>query len=68
MPQLTALTGLHPRAVRRHLVGLPAAGLVTAGASGRTWARSLAAGDPEQLGGALTEAAGTAGVYKRRDV
>jgi len=57
VPQLTALTGLHPRTVRRHLVGLQAAGLVTAGGSGRTWARSLAAGDPEQLGGALTEAA-----------
>jgi len=56
VPQLTALTGLHPRTVRRHLVGLQAAGLVAAG-GGRTWARSLAAGDPEQLGGALTEAA-----------
>jgi len=57
VPQLTALTGLHPRTVRRHLVGLQAAGLVTAGGGGRTWARSLAAGDPEQLGGALNEAA-----------
>ncbi len=43
--------------MRRHLVGLQAAGLVAAGDGGRTWARSLAAGDPEQLGGALTEAA-----------
>jgi len=57
VPQLTALTGLHPRTVRRHLVGLQAAGLVAAGGGGRTWARSLAAGDPEQLGGALREAA-----------
>jgi len=57
VPQLTALTGLHPRTVRRHLVGLQAAGLAAAGGGGRTWARSLTAGDPEQLGGALSEAA-----------
>ena len=39
------------------MVGLQAAGPVAARDGGRTWARSLAAGDPEQLGGALTEAA-----------
>jgi len=55
--ELTALTGLHRRTVLRHLVGLQAAGLVAAGDGGRRWARSLTAGDPEQLPGALDGAA-----------
>jgi len=67
--ELAALTGLHPRTVLRHLVGLQAAGLVAAGDGGRSWARSLTAGDPEQLLGALDGAAvllGCAGSTGRR--
>lgn len=67
--QLAALTGLHPRTVGRHLVGLQAAGLATAGGGGRSWARSLTAGDPDQLHAALNDAAmllGCAGVTGRR--
>jgi len=63
------LTGLHPRTVLRHLVGMQAAGLVAAGDGGRRWARSLTAGDSEQLKGALDRAAvllGCAGSTARR--
>ena len=67
--QLGALTGLHPRTIGRHLTALQAAGLVTAGGGGRSWARSLSAGDPRQLTAALQAAAvllGCAGVTERR--
>ena len=67
--QLAALTGLHPRTITRHLVTLQAAGLATAGAGGRAWARSLTAGDPTQLPDALAEAAallGATGATARR--
>jgi DNA-binding transcriptional ArsR family regulator len=67
--ELAALTGLHPRTISRHLVGLQAAGLVAAGDGGRRWARSLSAGDPGQLPGALEGAAvllGCAGATGRR--
>jgi len=67
--ELAALTGLHRRTVLRHLVGLQAAGLVAAGDGGRRWARSLSAGDPEQLKAALDGAAvllGVAGSTARR--
>jgi len=67
--QLAALTGLHPRTISRHLIGLQAAGLAAAGGRGRTWARSLSAADPAQLGGALAEAAvllGCTGITARR--
>jgi len=67
--ELAALTGLHPRTVLRHLVGLQATGLVAAGDGGRRWARSLTAGDPEQLPSALDGAAvllGCAGSTARR--
>jgi len=67
--ELAALTGLHRRTVLRHLVGLQAAGLVAAGDGGRRWARSLTAGDPEQLKAALDGAAvllGCAGRAARR--
>ena len=69
--QFGALTGLHPRAIGRHLIALQAAGLVSAGGGGRSWARSLSAGDPRQLAGALTDAAvllGCAGVTEGRRV
>ncbi len=64
--QLAALTGLHPRTVGRHLVALQAADLATAGgpasdSAGRTWARSLAAGDLHRLRAALDAAAGVLG-------
>ena len=72
--QLAALTGLHPRTVVRHLVALQASDLATSGGpasdgAGRTWARSLAAGDPRQLQAALAAAAavlGSAGTTARR--
>lgn len=72
--QLCALTGLHPRTIIRHLVGLQAADLATAGgpatdSAGRTWARSLSAGNPAQLHDALAAAAvvlGSAGSTARR--
>ncbi len=67
--ELAALTGLHRRTVLRHLVGLQAAGLVAAGDGGRRWARSLTAGDREQLKAALDGAAvllGCAGRTARR--
>ena len=67
--ELAALTGLHRRTVLRHLVGLQVAGLVAAGDGGRRWARSLSAGDPEQLKAALDGAAvllGVAGSTARR--
>ena len=67
--QLGALTGLHPRTIGRHLIALRSAGLVSAGGGGRSWARSLSAGDPRQLAGALTDAAvllGCAGVTEHR--
>lgn len=67
--QIAVLTGLHPQTVRRHLVTLQAAGLVTTGRRGATWARSLAAGDPDTLLQALVDAAavlGCAGVTALR--
>ncbi len=48
--QIAALTGLRPRTVLRHLVALQAADLATTGGSGRTWSRSLSAGDPPAAG------------------
>ncbi len=67
--QLAALTGLHPRTITRHLTGLQATGLATVGDRGRTWARSLTAGNPDQLPTALAGAAellGCAGSTTRR--
>lgn len=67
--QLAALTGLHPRTVVRHLVSLQAAGLAASGGGGRTWARSLTAGDTDQLPRALDDAAallGSTGATARR--
>ena len=72
--QLAALTGLHPRTVIRHLVAQQAADLATTGgggsdSGGRTWARSLAAGDPARLTAALDAAAtvlGSTGTTARR--
>lgn len=67
--QLAALTGLHPRTVVRHLVALQAADLATSGGGGRTWARSLVAGDEEHLQAALDAAAavlGCRGTTQRR--
>lgn len=67
--QLAALTGLHPRTVVRHLVALQAADLATSGGGGRTWARSLTAGDTERLPRALDNAAallGSTGTTARR--
>ena len=67
--QLAALTGLHPRTVIRHLVALQAADLATSGGGGRTWARSLAAGDLHRLPVALDTAAaalGSTGTTARR--
>lgn len=69
--QLGACTGLHPRTIGRHLIALQAAGLVSAGGGGRSWTRSLSAGDPRQLAGALTDAAvllGCAGLVEARRV
>jgi DNA-binding transcriptional ArsR family regulator len=69
--QITALTGLHKRTVGRHLVSLQAVDLAASGARGRTWARSLAAGDPDQLREALDDAAaqlGTTGTTAARIV
>jgi len=72
--QLAALTGLHPRTVVRHLVALQAADLATVGGptadcAGRTWSRSLVAGDLHQLPAALGAAAtvlGSTGTTARR--
>ncbi len=67
--QLAALTGLHPRTIIRHLVALQAADLATSGGGGRTWSRSLAAGDATQLPAILDAAAtmlGCAGTTERR--
>jgi len=67
--QLAALTGLHSRTVIRHLVALQAADLATSGSGGRTWARSLAAGNADQLPAALDAAAavlGSTGTTTRR--
>lgn len=69
MRQLAALTGLHSRTVIRHLVALQAADLATSGGGGRTWSRSLAAGDPMQLPTVLDAAAavlGSTGTTERR--
>ena len=63
--QLAALSGLHPRTITRHLHALQAAGLAAAGGPathrGRTWARSLPAGDPRTQPAALDHAAGLLG-------
>ncbi len=67
--QLAALTGLHTRTVIRHLVALQAADLATSGGGGRTWSRSLAAGNPTQLPAVLDAAAavlGSTGTTARR--
>jgi DNA-binding transcriptional ArsR family regulator len=59
--QLTALSGLHPRTVTRHLDSLQAAGLVSVGRLSGGWARSATAGDPDRLAAALDEAAAALG-------
>jgi DNA-binding transcriptional ArsR family regulator len=72
--ELAALIGLHPRTVIRHLIALQAADLATSGGpttdgAGRTWARSLTAGDPRHLQTALDTAAavlGSTGTTARR--
>ena len=67
--QLAVLTGLHPRTVIRHLIGLQATGLASCGGRGASWARSTAAADPDQLPAALSVAAdllGSTGATARR--
>ncbi len=67
--QLAVLTGLHPRTVARHLIGLQATGLASCGGRGASWARSTAAADTDQLPAALSVAAdllGSTGATARR--
>ncbi len=72
--ELASLTGLHPRTVIRHLIALQAADLATSGGpatdtTGRTWSRSLSAGNPLQLQATLDATAavlGSTGTTARR--